>query len=590
MAPGRRQVLAGPQGQLGIVPDHARGDDAGRVFYGKVRLGKMISLLLGGIGLFLLGMWMMTEGLKLAAGGALQTVLRLSTSSSWRGLAAGVLITAIVQSSSAVTIATIGFVNAGLLDLTRSVWVIFGTNLGTTMTGWLVAVIGVKIEPGPLALPLLGGGMLLRLALGARPRLAGLGQALAGFGAFFLGIGFLQQGFAETTVPPELFELGLSPWTGIPVFLLVGVLLTILTQSSSAAVAVVLTAGAGAGVPLELAAAAVIGTNIGTTSTAVLAAISATPPAKRVAGAHIAFNVLTAGAAIILFGPLVAISGVLASLLGGPEDTALTLAVFHSLFNALGLLLVWPISGRLVAWLGRRFVSLDEEIGRPKHLDATLLQVPQLALRGLVLESARMSEFAYEIARASMGGAPGQPGLLARKHAGVLALGGAIRGFIGQMNEGALPGEVADAIPDIIRGIQHLEELANISIEIAATPVGFDRYPGAAEIAEMRRLVGVTLAANDLEAEDPAGDAQLAEEVEATYQALKAELLRLVALGRLAVATMEAMLLLVQRMRRGAEAARKARRRLGPWLRRQQAADKGQTSAAPVAPALEAQP
>jgi phosphate:Na+ symporter len=540
----------------------------------------MISLLLGGIGLFLLGMWMMTDGLKLAAGNALQTILRLATSSSWRGLAAGILITAIVQSSSVVTVATIGFVNAGLLDLTRSVWVIFGTNLGTTMTGWLVAVIGVKIEAVPLALPLLGGGMLLRLALAARPRLAGVGQALAGFGAFFLGIGFLQQGFAVATLPPELLEMGQSLWIGVPVFVLLGVLLTILTQSSSAAVAVVLTAGAGAGVPVELAAAAVIGTNIGTTSTAVLAAISATPPAKRVAGAHIAFNVLTAGAAIILFGPLVTISGVFASLLGAPRDIALTLAVFHTLFNALGLLLIWPISGRLVAWLGRRFVSLDEEIGRPRYLDATLLEVPQFALRGLVLESARMSEFAHGLARASLGGVPRQHGLLARKHAGVMVLGRAIRRFIGQMNEGTLTAEVADAIPDVIRGVQHLEELANTAIEISADPVGVDRYPGAAEIAEMRRLVLLALAADDLGSEDiRPDDDQLAGEVEARYQALKAELLRLVALGRLAVATMEAMLLLVQRMRRSAEAARKARRRLAPWLERQRAADAGQTNA-----------
>lgn len=542
----------------------------------------MISLLLGGIGLFLLGMWMMTDGLKLAAGEALQTVLRLSTSSSWRGLLAGVLITAIVQSSSAVTIATIGFVNAGLLDLTRSVWVIFGTNLGTTMTGWLVALIGVKIEPGPLALPLLGGGMLLRLVLASRPRLAGIGQALAGFGAFFLGIGFLQQGFAEITLPPELFELGQSPWTGIPAFLLIGVLLTILTQSSSAAVAVVLTAGAGAGVPVELGAAAVIGTNIGTTSTAALAAFSATPPAKRVAGAHIAFNILTAGAALVLFVPLVAISQGLATLVGGHADIALTLALFHTLFNALGLLLVWPLVGRLVAWLGRRFVSLEEEIGRPQHLDATLLQVPQLALRGLVLESARMSRFAHDMAQASIAATAGPPSVLARRHAGILALGGAIRGFIGQMNVGPLPAEVADAIPDIIRGVQHLEDLATIAHEIAASPVAFDRYPGEGEIVEMRRLVGVALEAGVLEAHEPADNGSIAAEIENRYQALKAELLRLVALGKLAVATMEAMLLQVQRMRRGAEAARKAHRRLAHWLMRQEAADAGEALPTPL--------
>ncbi|MEH0069503.1 Na/Pi symporter [Pannonibacter sp. Pt2-lr] len=161
----------------------------------------MIALLLGGTGLFLAGMWMMTDGLKLAAGKALEGLLRSATGAPWRGVLAGIAVTAVVQSSSAVTVATIGFVNAGLLSLAQSVWVIFGTNIGTTMTGWLVATLGFKLDIVSLALPLLGAGMIIRVAAGSRGRLSGLGQAVAGFGAFFLGIGFLQQAFGDVIVP-----------------------------------------------------------------------------------------------------------------------------------------------------------------------------------------------------------------------------------------------------------------------------------------------------------------------------------------------------------------------------------------------------
>src|SRR5690606_36912135 len=173
-----------------------------------------IASLLGGIGLFLLGMQMMTEGLKLAAGNALRSILKSWTGTNLRGLLAGVLITALVQSSSAVTVASVGFVNAGLLTLSQAVWVIFGANVGTTTTGWLVALVGIKVDVGVLALPLLGIGMLLRLAAGVNARRAGLGSAVAGFGAFFLGVGILQGAFSEIAPRIGEWSTGMSGWAG----------------------------------------------------------------------------------------------------------------------------------------------------------------------------------------------------------------------------------------------------------------------------------------------------------------------------------------------------------------------------------------
>ena len=256
--------------------------------------------ILGGIGLFLVGVWMMTEGLKLAAGGLLQRILASATSSPLRGLAAGIFITALVRSSSAVTVATIGFVNAGLMALAPAVWVVFGTNLGTTTTAWLVVLAGTGFDAATMALPLVGIGMILRLVGANRQRTAGLGQAIAGFGVFFLGIGFLQDGFDDVTPMLATLDLDAGAWLAVPAFVALGFALTVVTQSSSAAIAIALTASAGGSVPLLLAAAAVIGTNIGTTSTAAFAAVGATAPARRVAAAHIIFNVVTAVIALAL--------------------------------------------------------------------------------------------------------------------------------------------------------------------------------------------------------------------------------------------------------------------------------------------------
>ncbi len=150
---------------------------------------------LGGIGLFLLGMRLMTEGLKVTAGAMLREILARWTSTRFRGLCSGILITGIVQSSSAVTVAAIGFVNAGVLTLGQAMWVIFGSNVGTTMTGWIVAIVGFDIKIEAFAMPLLGIGMFLTLT-GSSTRRCALGEAIAGFGVFFLGIATLKAAFS----------------------------------------------------------------------------------------------------------------------------------------------------------------------------------------------------------------------------------------------------------------------------------------------------------------------------------------------------------------------------------------------------------
>lgn len=334
--------------------------------------------LLGALGLFLLGMWLMTEGLKVAGGKALEHMLGKWISSRLRGFVAGIVVTGLVQSSSAVTVATIGFVNAGLMSFSQSVWVIFGSNVGTTLTAWLVTLIGFKLNMSAITYPLIGIGALLKV-FSPKVRGQSLGMALAGFGLLFMGIDALQASFSAVQFDPQT----LTQWINSPVLvgLGLGVILTVLTQSSSAAIAIILTASASGMGDWELAASAVIGANIGTTSTALLASLGASSGAKRLVMAHVLFNLLTGVVALCLL-PL--LTWGLSSWLGSAEHMPMFLALFHSGFNLLGVLLMLPVEPRMSAWLLKHF----RRDARYTHLDANLASVPELALSAVQKEVA----------------------------------------------------------------------------------------------------------------------------------------------------------------------------------------------------------
>ncbi|MFP5505085.1 MAG: Na/Pi symporter, partial [Gammaproteobacteria bacterium] len=172
----------------------------------------VIGTLAGGLGLFLIAVGMITQGLKVAAGRQLRTILQHWTGTRLRSIGSGVVITALAQSSSAVTVATIGFVNAGILQLRQALGVIFGANLGTTLTGWLVAVVGLEFKIEHFALPLIGLGVLLRVS-GAGTRRGAFGEALAGFGLFFVGIDILREAFSGLVTSVTLPQLSA---TGAP--------------------------------------------------------------------------------------------------------------------------------------------------------------------------------------------------------------------------------------------------------------------------------------------------------------------------------------------------------------------------------------
>lgn len=298
----------------------------------------MISHVLGGLGLFLLGMTLSTQALRTLAGDSMRRLLLRFTGGPVRAMLSGTVITALVQSSSATTLATIGFVGAGLISFQQSIGLIFGANLGTTATAWLVALVGLKVHISALALPVLGIGAFLHVF--GRGRLVPAGLALAGFGLIFLGIDLLQEGMASATDVLTPSTLPADTLLGRLALVGLGVVITAVINASGAAVAMAMTALAAGNISLEQAAALVIGANVGTTATALLGAIGSTISARRASLAHVLFNLLTGVVAFVAL-PLLTTS---AHALSG-DDPALALAIFHTAFNLLGVVLLLPVVG-----------------------------------------------------------------------------------------------------------------------------------------------------------------------------------------------------------------------------------------------------
>lgn len=335
----------------------------------------ILPALLGGVGLFLVGMILMSDGLKAAAGGALQRILERSTGTPLTAFLTGVGLTALVQSSSATTITTIGFVSAGLLSFTAAIGVIIGTNVGTTSTGWIVSLLGFKLNVGAIALPFIGVGALLRLLTTGRR--AHLGMALAGFGLIFIGIDFLQDGMGGVAQRIDLSAFSDTSLLGRLALVLAGAIMTVLLQSSSAAVALTLTALHGGAIALPQAAYLVIGQNLGTTVKAVLASAGATIPARRTALAHILFNGVIGLLAFGVTRQLLTLVDWLTHMLG-KADPAVSIALFHTVFNLLGALLFLPF----ITPFARLVIRLVPDSGPAftRHLDKSLLQIPSVAV------------------------------------------------------------------------------------------------------------------------------------------------------------------------------------------------------------------
>lgn len=333
----------------------------------------------GGLGIFLLGLVVMTEGLQSIAGDVMRSVLFNFTKSPYSGAAIGALMTAIFRSSSATTVAAVGFTGAGIITFSESLGIIFGANLGTTVTGWIVAVFGLKFQLGVILLPLIFLGMVLKLF--SKGNLAYVGYALAGFGIIFVGIDMMQEGVKgfEGIITPDI----LPPDTIIGRLKLIalGVLVTVITQSSSAGVAVTLTLLFASAINFQQAAALIIGMDVGTTVTAAMATIGGNLSAKRTGFSHVIYNLFTAIGAFMLISPYVAFWEYLApdKLL---EHSEIALVAFHSLFNFLGVIIILPFTDHFANFIKR--IIKDKKSSYVTGLDETFLDEPRAALNAIL--------------------------------------------------------------------------------------------------------------------------------------------------------------------------------------------------------------
>lgn len=357
----------------------------------KNQIRHVIFTIVGGIGLFLLGMVLLTDGLKSFAGDSLRRALLRFTGRPVTAFFSGLTVTAMVQSSSATTLATIGFVSAGLLTFPQAIGILMGASLGTTSTGWIVSTIGLKFSIGAFALPLTGFGAFLRLI--GKGRWSSFGLALAGFGLIFLGIDTLQDGMRGISETINLKELGGTGWFSLPILVLIGIGMTVVMQSSSAAVATTLTALHADAIGFNQAAVLVIGQAIGTTVTAGIAAFGATTSAQRTALAHILFNSATGVVALLLL-PLYLLLLDQLEGAGMGQRGSIALAGFHTTFIAVGVLLFLPCTNQFAKLIER----LRPERGNrlTSHLDSSLYTMPAIALeaarntlRSIALEEAQ---------------------------------------------------------------------------------------------------------------------------------------------------------------------------------------------------------
>jgi len=489
--------------------------------------------LLGGLGLFLVGMWLMTEGLKVAAGPSLKMLLEKWTNSRAKGLASGFALTALVQSSSAVTVAAIGFVNAGVLTLGQAVWVIFGSNVGTTMTGWIVAIVGFNVNIEFLALPLIGLGMVVRLTAPGTARGA-LGEALTGFGLFFLGVAVLKETFEGIAagIHIEMFAGGFFQDV---LFVLAGFVITALAQSSSASIAVALSAVSGGMIGFETGAAMVIGANLGTTVTGLLAVLNATSNAKRVAASHLIFNLTTGIIALSILPGFVVIVGWMAAAGWFDAGPATLLALFHTLFNVFGVVIFWFAAGRLISWLETIFVSAEENEARPRHLDRTLRDMPSLAVPSLLLELRRLGAIVTDAAARYLRSPVREVGYVRRRSIVAVRLSDAVRDYAAALSEVRLPVGLPDALAHILRALQHYNGAVHELQTLISYATAEERLPARPRdsLARYRSGLATFLADARLDAERADGEwlAASGRQFEEQYQQAKQEILSAAARG-----------------------------------------------------------
>ena len=465
-------------------------------------------MLVGGLGLFLYGMVLMGEGLQLAAGEKMRRLLETLTRKRLRGLAVGTLVTAIIQSSSATTVMLVGFVNAGLMTFTQSVAVIFGANIGTTVTAQIVA-FNVKT----ISFPMIALGLLLYMA-GSRKSVKYSGEVLLGLGILFLGMSLMTGAMAPLKSSPVFENLIKDYGTNWFIGLMLGLVITSILQSSSAttslviamAVSGVLTAHVPEGVDpayqaVRIAFPIILGCNIGTCITAFIASIGTSLPAQRVAVAHYLFNISGA----ILFLPFIRwmpdlarwVSGAFGA---GPEDVARQIAFSHTIFNLVMSFFWLPLLNQFV-WIVKWIRKGDEKMPQrdPLFLDPRIFHSPAVALEMARKEIVRMATLTLEMLKMSIGlmskmERSGKRSLLEEESI-VDSLAHNITEYLAKLSQEALSDEQSElltgmmhAVNDIERIGDHAENIMYLAENKNENSLRFTE-PGEKEIQEISEAV-----------------------------------------------------------------------------------------------------
>lgn len=358
-----------------------------------------------GVAIFLFGMLSLERGFQSFSGGLMERVLQKSTSTTWRALTFGVVATTLMQSSSLVSVLSISFLSAGLINLAAGLGVIFGANLGTTTGAWLIAGYGLSINLSQLAMPMLVFGVMLLFQ--PNQTRAGLGHILAGVGFLFMGIDNMKEGFATLQSGLDLSSFSSGGVVALLLYTLFGAVATVVMQSSHATLVLTLTALAAGHVQYTDALALAVGANIGTTVTAILGSLSANTAGKRLALGHLMFNVITGAIALLLMPVLRWCVDELAMLLGIAADNyTLKLALFHTLFNLLGILIMVPRLKQLQTWLETRVPERRISAQQPQYLTAAAMETPAAAVAVTRSESVRLYRNATDVIIQGLGWVP----------------------------------------------------------------------------------------------------------------------------------------------------------------------------------------
>lgn len=491
---------------------------------------------LGGLGLFLLGMLLLTDGIKSLAGRALRSILLRFVRGPATAIVSGAGLTALVQSSSATTLTTIGFVSAGLITFPQAIGVVFGANIGTTSTGWIVSMLGFKVSVGAAALPAIFVGAMLRLL--AKGRLAHAGIALAGFGLLFFGIDMLAEGMSGLS---QRIDPAAMPGAGIggrAVLVGVGIAMTVLMQSSSAAMAVTLAALHTGGIDIGQGAALVIGQNIGTTVTAAIAGVGGSTAAKRTALAHILFNAITGVVAFLLLPVFEWSVERWFEDHAGRADVGF-LAAFHTCFNVVGVAILVPALGPFTRLIERMIPERGSEFTR--HLDPSVVHMGPVAIESA--KRALSAVLSIMLARAS--------DLIANKRSAAAELEQLadaknalpkIGDFIADVTSASSDPRVGRDQVELVHAIDHL-------IELAETLDRLDDDPSLLRADSSVSLIEkVSLLLSRLNGPVDGSEEQAAREIAERRKQLRAQLLESAARHRLPVEEVSSLIDTVRRL------------------------------------------